>query len=97
MASTEAHVGTRATPVAVDATRMDDEMLADQRRLVELVKAEGWEVTDVELTAYESPWSDENDPEASVTISARKPYEGDGSGDDTGGGGDDEDNPFRVK
>ena len=66
---------------------MDPEMLADQRRLVELVAAEGWEITDVELTAYDSPWSDENDPEASVTITARKRYDPDG---------EDEENPFKV-
>jgi len=66
---------------------MDPEMLADQRRLVELVAAEGWEITDVELTAYDSPWSDENDPEASVTITARKRYDPDD---------EDEENPFKV-
>ena len=71
---------------------MDDEMLADQRRLVELIEEEGWEVTDVELTAYESPWADEDDPEASVTISARKPYQSDDDGDEDNG-----DSPFRVK
>ena len=69
---------------------MDDEMLADQRRLVELVEAEGWEVTDVELTAYDSPWAEENEPEASVTITARKPYESESAD------GDDE-SPFRLK
>lgn len=70
---------------------MDDEMLADQRRLVELIEAEGWEVTDVELTAYESPWSDEREPEASVTISARKPYDRVDDDDDAN------DSPYRVK
>ncbi|WIV68260.1 hypothetical protein [Natrialbaceae archaeon AArc-T1-2] len=69
---------------------MDDDMLADQRRLIELVEAEGWEVTDVELSAYDSPWEDEDDPEATVTITARKPYESD-EDDDA------DDNPFRVK
>ena len=68
---------------------MEDEMLSDQRRLVELVEAEGWEVTDVELSAYDSPWADEDDPEATVTITARKPYESDD--------GDDGDSPYRVK
>ena len=66
---------------------MDDEMLSDQRRLVELVEAEGWEVTDVELSAYDSPWADEDDPEATVTITARKPYDGE----------DGNDSPYRVK
>ncbi|WP_265111972.1 hypothetical protein [Halosolutus halophilus] len=71
---------------------MDDDMLADQRRLVELVEDEGWDVTDLELSAYDSPWADEDDPEATVTITARKPYET-ADGEDE----DDEDNPFRLK
>ncbi len=66
-------------------------MLADQRRLVELVEAEGWEVTDVELSAYDSPWADEDDPEATVTLTARKPY------DDGEDGDEDDDSPYRVK
>ncbi|MFU8867121.1 hypothetical protein [Natronococcus sp.] len=70
---------------------MDREMLADQQRLVELVEEEGWDVTDLEISAYDSPWSDEDNPEATVTITARKPYES----EDEGGDGDDE-NPFRV-
>lgn len=72
---------------------MDEDMLADQRRLVERIEAEGWDVTDVELSAYDSPWSDEDDPEASVTITARKPYDGPEDGD----GEDGDDNPFRLK
>ncbi|MFC4438355.1 MULTISPECIES: hypothetical protein [Natrialbaceae] len=75
---------------------MDKEMLADQRRLVELVEAEGWDVTDLEISAYDSPWADEDDPEASVTITARKPYESDEESDGDGKDGGDEDNPFRV-
>ncbi|MFC6718842.1 hypothetical protein ACFQGT_14845 [Natrialbaceae archaeon GCM10025810] len=69
---------------------MDDDMLADQRRLVALLEEEGWDVTDVELSAYDSPWEDEKVPEATVTITARRPY---------GEEGDDEDdeNPFRLK
>ncbi|AXR77936.1 hypothetical protein [Natrarchaeobaculum sulfurireducens] len=70
---------------------MDDDMLADQHRLVELVEAEGWEVTDLELSAYDSPWSDEDEPEATVTITARKPYESDDDADE------DDENPFRLK
>ena len=66
---------------------MEEEMLADQRRLVELVEAEGWDVTDLELTAYESPWTDEDDPEASLTITARKPYTDD----------EDDENPYKLK
>ncbi len=66
---------------------MEPEMLADQRELVELVEDEDWEITDLELTAYESPWADEDDPEATITISARKRYETDD---------DDDENPFKV-
>ncbi len=68
---------------------MDDEMLTDQKRLVRLVEEEGWEITDLELSAYDSPWADENDPEATVTITARKGYQ---SADD-----EDDENQFRVK
>lgn len=76
---------------------MDQEMLADQRRLVELVEAEGWDVTDLEISAYDSPWADEDDPEATVTITARKPYESDAeNGGNDEDEGDDGDNPFRV-
>ncbi|EMA41729.1 hypothetical protein [Halobiforma nitratireducens] len=74
---------------------MDEEMLADQRQLVELIEDEGWDVTDLEISAYDSPWADEDDPEATVTITARKPYETD-EGDESNGEGDDE-NPFRLK
>ena len=74
---------------------MDREMLADQQRLVELVEEEGWDVTDLEISAYDSPWSDEDDPEATVTITARKPYESKDDGGDSDRDGDDE-NPFRV-
>jgi hypothetical protein len=72
---------------------MDQEMLDDQRRLVELIEAEGWDVTDLEISAYDSPWADEDDPEATVTITARKPYTGEDSDD---GEGEDDENPFRV-
>lgn len=75
---------------------MDDDMLEDQRKLVELVEAEGWDVTDLEMSAYDSPWADEDDPEATVTITARKPYESDDDGDNDADGEDDE-NPFRLK
>ena len=72
---------------------MDDEMLDDQRRLVELIESEGWDVTDLEISAYDSPWADEDDPEATVTVTARKPYES----DDGDGGGDDDENPYRLQ
>ncbi|RQG91180.1 hypothetical protein EA462_04095 [Natrarchaeobius halalkaliphilus] len=71
---------------------MDDDMLADQRKLVELIEADGWDVTDLEISAYDSPWTDEDDPEATVTITARKPYS---SGEGNDGEADDE-NPYRV-
>lgn len=74
---------------------MEDEMLTDGRTLVELIESEGWEVTDLELTAYESPWADEDDPEASVTISARKPY-AEGNGDSEDGASSDDDSPFKI-
>ncbi len=47
-------------------------------------------MTDLEISAYDSPWADEDDPEATVTITARKPYESEG---DDG----DEDNPYRLQ
>ncbi|QFU81065.1 hypothetical protein [Natronorubrum aibiense] len=72
---------------------MDEDMLEDQRRLVELIEAEGWDVTDLEISAYDSPWADEDTPEATVTITARKPY---GIEDEDSDGEDDE-NPFRLK
>lgn len=70
---------------------MDDEILDDQRELVELLESAGWDVTETELSVYQSPWEDDETPEASVTLTARKRYpEKDRDGD-----GDDE-NPFRV-
>lgn len=75
---------------------MDEDMLDDQRRLVELIEAEGWDITDLEISAYDSPWADEDDPEATVTITARKPYESDEDSEGEGGDEDDE-NPFRLK
>ncbi|OVE85181.1 hypothetical protein [Natronolimnobius baerhuensis] len=76
---------------------MDEDMLADQRRLVDRIESEGWDVTDLEISAYDSPWSDEDDPEATITITARKPYEGDGNGSADGDEDEDDDNPFRLK
>lgn len=65
---------------------MDDRILSDQRELVELLESAGWDVTDTELSVYESPWEDDKTPEASVTISARKRYPNE----------DDDESPFRV-
>lgn len=67
---------------------MDDRILADQRELVELLESAGWDVTDAELSVYESPWTDDETPEASVTLSARKRYPEEG---------EDDENPFRVR
>ncbi len=57
---------------------MHDDALEDQGTLVELIEEAGWDVTDTELSIYESPWTDDDDPEATVTITARKVYEDDG-------------------
>ncbi|KYH26630.1 hypothetical protein HAPAU_17290 [Halalkalicoccus paucihalophilus] len=69
---------------------MDEEILADQRELVELLESAGWTVTDAELSVYESPWKDDETPEASVTLSARKQYPNEDEGDE-------DENPFRVR
>ena len=69
---------------------MDDEILDDQRELVELLESAGWDVTETELSVYQSPWEDDETPEASVTLTARKRYP-----DDEDEDADDE-NPFRV-
>jgi hypothetical protein len=65
---------------------MDDEILDDQRELVSLLESAGWDVTDSELSVYESPWEDDEAPEASITLSARKRYPE-----------DEDDSPYRVK
>lgn len=70
---------------------MNDRILDDQRELVSLLESAGWDVTDAELSVYESPWTDDETPEASITLSARKRYPEDDPGDE------DEDNPFRVR
>ena len=67
---------------------MDEEILNDQRELVALLESAGWDVTDTELSVYESPWQDDQSPEATVTLTARKPYP-DKETDDR--------NPYRVK
>lgn len=67
---------------------MNDRILEDQRELVSLLESAGWDVTDAELSVYESPWTDDETPEASVTLSARRRYpEADG----------DDENPYRVR
>lgn len=54
---------------------MQDSILDGQRDLVDLVEGAGWDVTDTELSVYRSPWSDDDDPEATVVITARKGFE----------------------
>lgn len=66
---------------------MKDEILDEQRDLVDRIEAEGWAVTETELSVYESPWEEEDDPEATVVITAHKPFPSD----------DDRDSPYRVK
>lgn len=76
---------------------MREDVLDEQRELVALLEDQGWDVTESEVSVYESPWADDDTPEATVTLSARKLFGddgGDGQGD--GGDGDDDENPFRV-
>jgi len=69
--------------------------LDEQRDLVDLIEAEGWDVTETDLSVYESPWEDAGDPEATVTITARKVFpEDDDGGDDDSHDGDD--SPYRM-
>ncbi len=59
---------------------MDEEPLDDQRELVDLLESAGWDVTETELSVYESPWEDDDSPEATVTLTARKRYPEDDDG-----------------
>lgn len=77
---------------------MDDEVLDAQRELLERIADAGWTVTDTELSLYQSPWEDDT-PEATVTITARKPFpdaetEGRDVPDEER---DDDDSQFRLK
>ena len=67
---------------------MNDRILDDQRELVELLESAGWDVTDTEISVYESPWEDDETPEASVTLNARKRYPDENA---------DDENPYRVR
>jgi len=71
---------------------MDEDVLEDQRALIELVEEAGWDVTEADLSVYESPWMDDEDPEATLTLTLRKGY-----GDPDSEGDGDDDNPYRVK
>lgn len=57
-----------------------------------MLERAGWDVTDAEISVYDSPWEGEDNPEATVTLTARKPFPGDE--DD---GEEDGDSRFRVK
>jgi hypothetical protein len=71
---------------------MNDDALDEQRELVSLLEDAGWDVTEAEISVYESPWEDDDSPEATVTLTARKLFEEDG-GD--GNDGDDV-SEFRI-
>ena len=70
---------------------MDDDVLDEQRELVRLLEEAGWDVTEAEISVYDSPWEDENAPEATVTLTARKLLGDDDDDEDDGG------SRFRVK
>lgn len=69
-----------------------DEALDEQRELVRLLEEAGWDVTDAELSVYESPWEGEQSPEATVTLTARKLFP-----DEEGEEGDGDENPYQLK
>jgi len=71
---------------------MNDDVLDEQRELVSLLEDAGWDVTEAEISVYESPWEDDDSPEATVTLTARKLFEEDDDGDD----GDDGVSEFRI-
>ena len=68
---------------------MHDDILEEQHALVDRIEEAGWAVTETELSVYESPWEEGHDPEATVVITARKPFPvEDEDGDES---------PYRVK
>jgi hypothetical protein len=71
---------------------MNDDVLDEQRELVSLLEDAGWDVTETELSVYESPWEDDDSPEATVTLTARKLL---GDGDE--GTGSDDQSEFRIQ
>jgi hypothetical protein len=71
---------------------MNDDVLDEQRELVSLLEDAGWEVTETELSVYESPWENDDSPEATVTLTARKLLD-DGDGDTEG----DDESEFRIQ
>lgn len=76
---------------------MRDDVLDEQRELVAVLEDHGWDVTEAEVSVYESPWEDDDSPEATVTLTARKPFGDHRESSDGDDSGDDDDNPFRVK
>ena len=75
---------------------MRDDVLDEQRELVAVLEEHGWDVTETDVSVYESPWEGEDAPEATLTLTARKPF-GDHGDDDEDEDDEDDDNPFRVK
>ncbi|NHN48625.1 hypothetical protein G9464_13615 [Halostella sp. JP-L12] len=71
---------------------MNDDVLDEQRELVSLLEDAGWDVTEAEVSVYESPWEDDDSPEATVSLTARKLFEEES--DD--GDGDDDISEFRI-
>jgi hypothetical protein len=74
---------------------MDEDILDEQRELVSALSALGWEVTEAEVSVYQSPW-EEDTPEATVTLTASKAFpevELDRHGPDD----EDDENPFRYR
>jgi len=71
---------------------MNDDALDEQRELVSLLEDAGWDVTEAEISVYESPWEDDDSPEATVTLTARKLFEEDGGDGDDG----DDVSEFRI-
>ncbi|WP_256299640.1 hypothetical protein [Haloarchaeobius salinus] len=76
---------------------MDDEILDEQRELVRVLEAHGWDVTESELSVYESPWEDDDTPEATITLTARRQFPESEVPEGTGEDGGDDDNPYRLK
>jgi hypothetical protein len=89
---------------------VDEDVLDEQRVLVDLVEKQGWDVTETDVSVYESPWEETDAPEATVTITARKVFaesdgdesaesDGDESAESDGDGSrmeDGDDGPYRV-
>ena len=74
---------------------MNDDVLDEQRELVSLLEDAGWDVTETELSVYESPWENDDSPEATVTLTARKLLDG-GDDDADEGNADDGTSEFRI-